>query len=340
MRGAPYKLLRRLLFTLPPETAHHLAIIALRARLGTALPPPPPALPATVMGIRFANRLGLAAGFDKNAANTDALSALGFGFIEVGAITPQPQAGNPRPRVFRLPRAAALINRMGFNNCGMTAAAKNLAARRGSCIIGINLGKNAATSLADAAGDYRQSMRALYTYGDFFTLNISSPNTAHLRDLQTPPILKDLLHAVADCRDQLSEKHGRRAPLVVKLSPDVDDNKLATIADTIVAAQMDGVTVCNTTVARPEVVARELAAAESGGLSGAPLTERALCMTQKLRAILPKSMAIIGTGGIMNENDARLRLQAGADLIQIYTGLVYAGPCLPRQILTALSAEH
>lgn len=335
MPGAPYKFLRPFLFALPPETAHRAAISALR--LCAAEEYTPPQTPTTAMGLQFPNPLGLAAGFDKDADAAPALASLGFGFIESGAITPLPQAGNVSPRVFRLPSARALINRMGFNNCGMIAAEKNLRrCRNRRFILGINLGKNAATPPQKANEDYARVLETLYESGDFFTVNVSSPNTPGLRDLQTPQTLRKLLDSIVRRRDELAEKHGRRAPLAVKLSPDISDSELSAIAEEIVAAKMDGVIACNTTTSRPPEIAALPRAKESGGLSGAPLTSRALEMTRRLRALLPEKTAIIGVGGIMSGEDAQERIRAGANLVQIYTGLIYQGPTLPRQILHTL----
>ncbi|MBE8158001.1 MAG: quinone-dependent dihydroorotate dehydrogenase, partial [Betaproteobacteria bacterium] len=308
MPAGNYKLLRPLLFALPPETAHRAALAALRA--GAVFAPPPPLLPVLAMGLRFPNPLGLAAGFDKNADSVDALAALGFGFIEVGGITPLPQSGNPHPRIFRLPEAHALINRMGFNNCGMEAAARNLLRRRRKDIVlGINLGKNAATPLADAAEDYCKTMETLYPHADFFTVNISSPNTGNLRELQQPEMLKKLLAAVSARRDLMAQKHGRRTPLAVKLSPDLDSATLAAAAEIIAAENIDGVIACNTTILRPPAVAALPAAAESGGLSGAPLAQRAAEMLRDLRNRLPEKTALIGVGGIMDGENARTRME-------------------------------
>ncbi|MGI9298405.1 MAG: quinone-dependent dihydroorotate dehydrogenase [Gammaproteobacteria bacterium] len=336
MPAAPYKLLRPLLFALPPETAHRAAVSVLRF-CAAAAEYAPPQMPVAAMGLQFPNPLGLAAGFDKNADSAAALASLGFGFIESGAITPLPQTGNPPPRIFRLPRARALINRMGFNNCGMLAAERNLRIlRKRRFVLGINLGKNAETPPQNAAEDYARVLETLYESGDFFTINISSPNTPGLRDLQTPRTLRKLLDSVVRRRDELAEKRGRRAPLAVKLSPDMDDKELSAAAEEIAAAKMDGVVACNTTISRPPEVAALPRATENGGLSGAPLAARALEMTRRLRALLPEKTAIIGVGGVMNGEDAKQRMQAGADLVQIYTGLIYQGPALPRQIIRAL----
>lgn len=337
MPAVPYKLLRPLLFAMAPETAHRLAITALRATAGSA--PPPAVLSKTVMGLSFTNPLGLAAGFDKNADAADAAAALGFGFVESGAITPLAQPGNPHPRIFRLPQAQALINRMGFNNCGMVAAARHLRDRRKNYILGINLGKNATTPLVAAAADYNSCMQTLYDCGDFFTINISSPNTPGLQKLQTPDMLQKLLAAVVQQRNKLADNTGRRAPLAVKLSPDLSGAELDAAAMTIAAAGIDGVIACNTTNARPPAVANLPHAAESGGLSGAPLAPQSLAVVRRLRQILPASTAIIGVGGIMNGDDARARMEAGADLLQLYTGLIYHGPGLPRWILSALQKQ-
>lgn len=329
-----YNFFRPLLFALPPEEAHRAALSALR--LGAVFASAPPRLPVSAMGLQFPNPLGLAAGFDKNADSADALAALGFGFIEVGAITPLPQAGNPRPRIFRLPEARALINRMGFNNCGMDAAARRLARRKKDIILGVNLGKNAATPPENAAEDYNKTMQTLYPHADFFTVNISSPNTENLRDLQRPAQLKKLLDSVSERRDSLAQRHGRSAPLAVKLSPDLDAETLAAAADIIAARNIDGVVACNTTTSRPPSVSALPAAAEKGGLSGKPLAPLALDMLRALRKRLPKQTALVSVGGVMDGEDAQARIEAGADLVQIYTGLIYGGPCLPRQIVQTL----
>ncbi|MGU9951212.1 MAG: quinone-dependent dihydroorotate dehydrogenase [Gammaproteobacteria bacterium WSBS_2016_MAG_OTU1] len=326
-----------MLFSLPPEAAHNAAVAALRLA-ATCRPPsqPPQVHSKTVMGLSFANPLGLAAGFDKNADATDAMATLGFGFIEVGAITPIAQAGNPSPRIFRLPEASALINRMGFNNCGMEAAKRNLSNRRGSYIVGINLGKNAKTPIENAAADYEACLKTLYNCGDFFTINISSPNTPNLQSLQTPSMLRELLKTIVEQRDKLANEFNIRKPLAVKLSSDLSTEDISAIAEVITAADIDGVIAVNTTQERPPEVAALSSANEAGGLSGAPLTQRALEITRQLRELLPQKIALIGVGGIMNAEDAKARLDAGADLLQMYTGLIYGGPCLPRQILSAI----
>ena len=349
-----YGALRPFLFSLPPETAHRLGLAWLRASAACRPPPSPPeVLPRKAMGLSFANPLGLAAGFDKNGGDTDGLARLGFGFAEAGAITPQPQAGNAQPRLFRLPMSRALVNRMGFNNCGMREARRLLLSRRGDYVLGINLGKNAQTPANAAAEDYRQCLEALYDCGDFFTLNISSPNTPGLRDLQTPATLRALLESVLACRDRLADSTGKRKPVAIKLSPDLSAEQLSAVAETAAAASVDGVIAFNTVPLPTSAVEnhkeewwmKKLAAGEEcpsggGGLSGAPLTERALAMTRELRKTLPSDIALIASGGVMTAEDAAARLDAGADLVQIYTALIYAGPALPRQILAALQRRE
>lgn len=334
-----YGLLRPLLFALPNEFSHRAALLALKACAGLGLSrPPPPTASKTVMGIRFPNPLGLAAGFDKNAEAVDACAALGFGFIEAGAITPLPQRGNPKPRLFRIPEHEAIINRMGFNNCGMAQAQKNLISRRrrgeGSAVLGINIGKNANTPVSHAVDDYKQCMESLYECADFFTINVSCPNSEGLRGLQSPSHLRSLLNDLIATRDALAQRASRRVPLAVKLSPDLDDGDLPAIAKTIAEAGIDGVIACNTTTSRYQL--RMPAGTESGGLSGAPLAPDASAMTCRLRDLLPPRVAIIAVGGIMSAADARARLRAGADLLQIYTGLVYRGPSLVSEILANL----
>ena len=349
-----YGALRPFLFSLPPETAHRLGLAWLRASAACRPPPSPPkVLPRKAMGLSFANPLGLAAGFDKNGGDTDGLARLGFGFAEAGAITSLPQAGNAQPRLFRLPMSRALVNRMGFNNCGMREARRLLLSRRGDYVLGINLGKNAQTPANAAAEDYRQCLEMLYDCGDFFTLNISSPNTPGLRDLQTPAALRALLESVLACRDRLADSTGKRKPVAIKLSPDLSAEQLSAVAETAAAASVDGVIAFNTVPLPTSAVEnheeewwmKKLAAGEEcpsggGGLSGAPLTERALAMTRELRKTLPSDIALIASGGVMTAEDAAARLDAGADLVQIYTALIYAGPALPRQILAALQRRE
>lgn len=338
-----YSLVRPLLFTLPPEKAHCAAMAALHLRAhltlaasGGVLPPPPTAAPTQCMGLHFPNPVGLAAGFDKNAAHTDALSTLGFGFLEVGGVTPLPQPGTPPPRLFRLPRAQALINRMGFNNAGAQAVAANLRARRTRTPLGVNIGKNAATPPSAAADDYARCLRALYPHGDFFVLNISSPNTAGLRDLQQKDALAALLAATTRVRDRLATEHGKRAPLAIKLAPDLSDDALLAAAATAAQAGIDGIVAVNTTTQRPPELAADPASREPGGLSGRPLAARATAVIRLLRAALPAHMAVIGVGGIDSPTAAAEKLAAGATLVQLYTGLIYQGAALPARIIAHL----
>jgi dihydroorotate dehydrogenase len=327
-----YALLRPLLFSLDAETAHDLTLGSLRlaARSG-ALPlacrPAPAAQPRRVMGIDFPNAVGLAAGLDKNGEYIDALAALGFGFLEIGTVTPRPQPGNPRPRMFRLPQARAVINRMGFNNLGVDALLANVERSRFSGVLGINIGKNFDTPIERAADDYLACLRKVYARASYVTVNISSPNTKNLRQLQQGDELGALLAALQAERERLSDSHGRRVPLALKIAPDLDDAQIAVIAELLVRHGIDAVIATNTTLAR-DAVATLPHGAEAGGLSGAPLTASAQEVTRKLAAALAGAVPVIGVGGIMCGEDARRRLEAGASLVQLYTGLVYAGPAL------------
>jgi dihydroorotate dehydrogenase len=333
-----YALARPLLFALDAEQAHGLTLVGLRVshRLGllglagTA----PPVQPVELMGLTFANRVGLAAGFDKNATCVDAMGALGFGFVEVGTLTPRSQEGNPRPRVFRLPKARAVINRMGFPNEGVEAAAVRLRRRRYTGVCGVNIGKNATTPLEQAAGDYVTALKAVYEYADYVTINISSPNTQGLRQLQEGEQLRPLLQALLETRAELAERIGWKVPLVVKLSPDLAADDLAATAQVIRELSLDGVIATNTTLDRSRV-AGLTHADRPGGLSGAPLRERAATVVRDLRALLGPDMPLIGVGGISSAADAAAMLAAGADLIQVYTGLIYRGPALVRELVAA-----
>ena len=336
----PYSVLRRALFSLPPEAAHSAALAALEARKAVCgVRRPARICPKSVAGLDFPNPIGLAAGFDKDAAHVDALGILGFGFIEVGGITPLPQDGNPSPRIFRLPEAEALINRMGFNNCGAQRAAENLGGRKWTGVLGINLGKNAQTPLADAAADYCAALEMTYSRGDFFTVNVSSPNTENLRDLQRRAHLRELIQAVAQKRDSLADIHHRRAPLLVKFSPDLSDAELRESAAVAAEAGADGAIAANTTSGRPEGIGGMQCATEKGGLSGRPLFSRAVEVIGILRESLPAGAMLIGVGGIFSAADARAHFQAGADLVQVYTGLIYRGPNLVDDILRDFSAN-
>jgi dihydroorotate dehydrogenase len=333
-----YALARSLLFALDAERAHGLTLAGLRVshRLGLLglAAESQPGQPVELMGLTFANRIGLAAGFDKNATCVDAMGALGFGFVEVGTLTPRSQAGNPRPRVFRLPRARAVINRMGFPNDGVAAAAIRLRRRRYTGVCGVNIGKNAATPLEQAADDYVTALRTVYEYADYVTINISSPNTQGLRQLQEGNQLRPLLQALLDTRAELAERVGWKVPLVVKLSPDLAADDLAATAEVIRELSLDGVIATNTTLDRAGVAALPHAD-RPGGLSGAPLRERAATVVRDLRVLLGPDMPLIGVGGISSAADAAAMLAAGADLIQVYTGLIYRGPALVRELVAA-----
>ena len=333
-----YPLARALLFALDAEQAHGLTLAGLRIghRLGLVnfAATQQPVQPVELMGLTFANRIGLAAGFDKNASCVDAMGALGFGFVEVGTLTPQGQQGNPRPRVFRLPRARAVINRMGFPNEGAAAAVVRLRRRRYTGVCGVNIGKNAATALARATDDYVAALRTVYEFADYVTINISSPNTQGLRQLQEGDQLRPLLTALLETRAELAERVGWKVPLVVKLSPDLAADELAATAQVIRELSLDGVIATNTTLDRTAVGG--LANAERpGGLSGEPLRVRSAGVVRNLRQLLGPQVPLIGVGGISNAADAEAMFAAGADLIQIYTGLIYRGPALVRELVAA-----
>ena len=336
-----YRAVRPLLFALDPETAHCLSLdgLDLLARLGAAslLAFPVPRVPVRVMGLDFPNPVGLAAGLDKDAEHIDALAALGFGFLEVGAVTPRPQAGNPGPRVFRLPEAEALINRLGFNSRGVDAFVDNLGRSRRRGILGVNIGRNADTPNERALEDYVACLRKVYAHASFVTANVSSPNTENLRQLQRSDELDRFLAALAAERDRLAAQHGKRVPLAVKVSPDLDDAGIEAVADRVAARGIDAVIATNTTVSR-EGVGHLASGREPGGLSGPPLRARATAVVAKLRRALPASVAIVGVGGIASAADAREKLDAGASLVQLYTALVYRGPQLASEIVRGLAA--
>ena len=334
-----YTLLRPLLFSLDAETAHHLTLesLQLAARTGVLRPCVAHVAPAPckVMGIDFPNPVGLAAGLDKNGDYIDALAGLGFGFIEIGTITPRPQPGNPRPRMFRLPQAQAVINRMGFNNHGVDALLANVQRARYRGVLGINIGKNFDTPIERAADDYLICLRKVYSSASYVTVNISSPNTKNLRQLQQSDELGQLLGALKTERERLADRHGRRVPLALKIAPDLDANQIAAIADLLVTHDIDAVIATNTTLSR-DAVAQLQHGAEAGGLSGAPLTAQAQSVALQLAARLAGAVPIIGVGGIMNGSDAAARIKAGASLVQLYSGLVYAGPALVGDCVNAI----
>ena len=325
-----YDLARPLLFALDPERAHRAAIAALQAGLVPRAAPSDPTLKRTVMGLEFPNPLGVAAGFDKNAEVVDAALALGFGFVEVGSVTPRPQPGNPKPRVFRSVADRALVNRLGFNSEGHDAVHARLAKRAPRGIVGVNLGAN--KDSADRVADYAQGVTRFSDVASYLAINISSPNTPGLRDLQENEGLARLLAAVAEAR----ERAPRRAPIVVKIAPDLDDEALPAVCEAIIAAGMDGMIVANTTLSRVGLSNTRIAA-ESGGMSGRPLFAPSNKLLTRTRALVGARLALIGTGGIDSATAARQKLLAGADLIQLYTGMIYEGPELPGRIVAGLA---
>ncbi len=342
----PYGLARPFLFGLDPETTHELTMHALARLQGTPLEW---AYcnglvddPVDLAGLKFPNRVGLAAGLDKNARCIDGLGAMGFGFVEVGTVTPLAQPGNPKPRMFRLPQANALINRLGFNNDGLAAFVANVqraSFRQKGRILGLNIGKNAATPIEDATRDYLTCLDGVYPHADYVTVNISSPNTKNLRALQSDDALDALLSAISKRREALAKQHQRRVPLFVKIAPDLDPAQVEVIAATLTRHGMDGVVATNTTVSR-EAVKGLAHAEEAGGLSGAPVFEASNRVIAQLRAALGPRFPIIGVGGVFSGADAVAKIRAGADLVQIYTGLIYKGPDLVREAALALKAAR
>ncbi|HKQ14087.1 MAG TPA: quinone-dependent dihydroorotate dehydrogenase [Steroidobacteraceae bacterium] len=331
-----YPLLRPLFFALPTENAHALALTALHhAHSLNLIHPraPDPLGGVTLMGLRFPNRVGLAAGFDKNARYIDALGALGFGCIEVGTVTPRPQPGQPRPRLFRVIESGALINRMGFPNEGAVAVAARLARRRFSGVCGVNIGKNAATPLAAAVDDYVECFRIVAPHADYVTINVSSPNTEGLRQLEEAEQLQPIVGALVEARRQLQGATTRRVPLLVKVSPDLAPADLVRSARLACETGSDGIIATNTTLNRSGIAQRWRARA--GGLSGAPLRPLALQAVQLLRAALGAAVPIVAAGGIDSARHAQDAFDAGADLVQLYTGLIYRGPGLVREIISA-----
>lgn len=335
-----YRALRPLLFALDPETAHTLSMGGLDALhalgLARALAGKLPRIPVRALGLEFPNPLGLAAGLDKHGDHIDALGDLGFGFIEIGGVTPRPQPGNPRPRVFRLPEAEAIINRLGFNSLGLDHLVARLEARRSKVILGVNLGKNLDTPIERAADDYIACLRGVYAHADFATVNVSSPNTANLRSLQSADELDSVLAAVAAERERLALEHGRRLPLAVKVAPDLDDAAIEAIADRVIARGMDALIATNTTTGR-EGIGHLSASSQAGGLSGAPLRAKSTAVIRKFARALGGRVVLIGCGGISSVAHAQEKLDAGAALLQLYAALVYRGPGLPGEIVRGLA---
>ena len=348
MSLVPYGLVRPFLFGMDAEVAHDLTLNALAQTQNTFLDmlyrQPFISDPVNLAGLQFPNRVGLAAGLDKNARCIDGLGAMGFGFVEVGTVTPKAQPGNDRPRMFRLPKAHALINRLGFNNQGLEAFVRNVQTstlrqeKNQSLLLGLNIGKNAATPIEDAASDYLLGLDGVYPHADYVTVNISSPNTKNLRELQSDAALDALLGALQSRRAVLDRQLGRNVPMFVKIAPDLDQAQLRAIAATLVAHGIDGVIATNTTLARDAVQGQDHAN-EVGGLSGRPLFDASNRVIAMLRAELGSSYPIIGVGGVMSAADARAKRAAGADLVQIYTGLIYKGPGLVSDCAAALARE-
>jgi dihydroorotate dehydrogenase len=329
-----YSCLKPWLFLLDPERAHVLALKTLRYLPQLCFPQLPEA-PRQIMGLTFANRIGLAAGFDKSGEYIDALAKLGFGFIEVGTVTPLPQMGNPKPRLFRLPTAHALINRMGFNNPGVAVLVKNLQQMRYQGILGVNIGKGRDTALARAKEDYLYCLEQVFPFAAYITINISSPNTPDLRQLQQTDYFEDLITTLRQAQLRLSDRHARYVPLVIKISPDESDETLKSMADIIVRQHIDGIIATNTSCSRSEVQ-QYPAAEEVGGLSGRPLLQRSTACLKVLKDIVGDAVTLIGVGGIDSVAAAQQKLAAGADLLQIYTGLIYQGPSLITQLRSAV----
>ncbi len=329
-----YALARPLLFSLDPETAHRVTL-----QLAGFLPyPAVPPCPVRALGLQFPNPVGLAAGLDKNAEHIDALAKLGFGFIEVGTVTPRAQAGNPRPRLFRLPQAQALINRFGFNNVGVDAFLQNVGRSRYRGILGINIGRNADTPPERAADDYEICLEKIYSHASYVTVNISSPNTRGLRDLQQHDQLENLLTRLSERRARLAARHGKHVPLVLKVAPDLVPEQVSGIANAVRRHGIEGVIATNTSVSRDGVEGLPHAD-EAGGLSGKPLRDRATRVLRLLGSELRNEATLIGAGGIVSGNDVEEKRAAGASLVQLYTGLIYRGPELVPECVSAFRAK-
>jgi dihydroorotate dehydrogenase len=334
----PYNLFRPALFALDPETAHDATLTSLNTAhcLGLSrLIPKPQDEPRSLMGITFPNPVGLAAGLDKNGDCINGLAALGFGFIEIGTITPRPQPGNPRPRLFRLPAAKAIINRMGFNNHGVDKLVANVQRANFKGVLGINIGKNADTPIEKAADDYLICLRKVYAHASYVTVNISSPNTKNLRQLQSGNELDALLTQLKSEQDKLAQQHGKYVPLTLKIAPDLDTEQIKQIASLLIKHRIDGVIATNTTLSR-EGVEGLIHANETGGLSGAPVKEKSTGVIRALSTELGRALPIIGVGGILSGTDAIEKVHAGASLVQIYSGLIYRGQSLVTEAVDAI----
>ncbi len=335
-----YPLARPFLFALDAERAHGLTLSALELAWRTGTTPliaaRPAPMPTAAFGLDFPNPVGLAAGLDKNGEHIDALFGLGFGFVEIGTVTPRPQAGNPKPRLFRLPRHAAIINRMGFNNAGVDALVRNVErSRQRTGPLGINIGKNKDTPNEDALSDYLACMEKVYPLADYITVNISSPNTAGLRELQEEQALRRLVGGLREAQERLAAQHGRRVPMLVKVAPDLSDRDIEAAARVLGELEVDGVIATNTIIGR-EGIEHDPRAAETGGLSGAPLLGQSTLVLRRLRARLPERIPLIGVGGIQSGADAVAKMAAGATLVQCYSGLVFRGPALIGECVDAI----
>ena len=335
-----YPALKPWLFRLDAETAHSLTVkmMVISHKLGLLRSVGASDAPVSCMGLTFRNRLGLAAGMDKSASAVDAWAALGLGHVEVGTLTPRPQPGNAKPRLFRLPEHKALINRMGFNNPGIISAVKLLENRRSEAIVGVNIGKNFDTPNESAVNDYAFCLKAAYRTADYITVNISSPNTKGLRDLQAEDAVRHLLSTLKEEQASLQIEHGKTVPLLVKIAPDLNEMQIESLALVINEINLDGVIATNTTIDR-EVVAGHPLANEVGGLSGAPVRDKSTLILQAFRRLLKPSIPLVGVGGILEGRDAVDKIQHGAELVQIYSGLVFRGPALIRESLAALSMK-
>jgi dihydroorotate dehydrogenase len=337
-----YSLARPLLFALDPERAHDLGLKAMETAYRLGLNPlltlKPRSLPVTVCGIEFPNPVGLAAGLDKNGAHIDAMASLGFGFVEVGTVTPRPQPGNPKPRMFRLPEHEAVINRLGFNNGGLDALVRNIECSRFQGVLGINIGKNKDTPNEQAGRDYAIGLERVYPLASYVTVNISSPNTAGLRDLQEEETLRRFLGELSELRERLAGRHGKRKPMLLKIAPDLAPAELDGIAEVIAASAFDGLICTNTTIDR-SAIAGHRHAGEAGGLSGRPLMAKSTAVLRAMHERLGSRMPIVGVGGILSGGDAVAKFEAGAALVQCYTGFVYRGPALVGECVEALRAH-
>ena len=339
-RMLPYCLLKPIVFAIDPETAHEAAIAAMRALGRSGLAPayrPLADKPVTVMGLAFPNRIGLAAGLDKNGEAIDALAAWGFGHLEIGTVTPRAQPGNPKPRLFRLPPAQAIINRMGFNNHGVDRLIANVKAARYKGILGINIGKNFDTPIENAADDYLIGLDKVYPHASYITVNISSPNTKNLRQLQSESELDDLLGRLKARQTELAQHHGRYVPLALKIAPDLEHEQITHMADALRRHRIDAVIATNTTLSRQEIASLPQAQ-ETGGLSGLPLFERSTAVLRSFVTALAGELPVIAVGGVVDGAKARAKLEAGAALVQLYSGIIFRGPQLVGECVAATRA--